>query len=467
VIRVRGKNILLLSLIAMMLSVTMVGINPTTAAPATMLSITPDKLDGHAGDEFEMSVNIDNADNLWAVQFTVKVQPWVSVLTASNILEGDFMDEGGSHLTYFTYTTDSFEGTFTVVIFRMSAPPRIGVAGDGTLATFKLFVVESGESPIELIDTILLDPDGNHLPHKTSDAFYQGPTARLIRINMPDGRKVKVGTSFPIQAKVQGRGDIDLTVRVRFDITRLEDSRTIRIYSGQTYLGGGLGEPREFEYFYVNEFNEWYYEWTGDPTNLFGEPDGSYIEGRNNAEWASLYGFEDVTLGVREIADIYLEGYTQYPNGATDAVDIDCYGFSSVQTFAWWGSLYGSPTWGWGGVRWTSDSVLTTQPELGDETEFNNVEMLVYNYHGDAPDVIRADSMRLRVEWAQITPVAIPDDEVGPYPCELEMDPVTWHSVEDHIGTYEVTATIEYQSEGFKWNSWGSAQKSMFFWIVP
>jgi hypothetical protein len=463
VIRVRGKNILLLSLMAMMLTVMMVGINPTTAAPATMLSISPDKISGHAGDLFDMSVEISDAANLWAVQFTVKVAPYVSVLTASNIFEGDFMNAGG-HLTYFTYTTDAFEGTFTVVIFRMGPAPRIGASGDGTLATFKLFVVESGESPIELMDTILLDPEGNALPHKTSDAFYSGPTGRLIRTNMPDGRKVRAGTTFPIAAKVVNDGDIPLNMRVRFDITRLEDSRTIRIYTGQTYTGGGLGEPRPFEYLYVDEFNEWYYEWAGDPTNLFGEPDGSYIQGNNNAEWASLYSFEDISLGGKEIADITLEGYTQYPNGATDAVDIDVYDVSGG--FAWWGSLYGSPTWGWSGVRWTSDTVLQTSPWLSDETTLNDVQVLVYNYHGDAPDVCRMDSMRLKVEFAAITPVNPDDYEVDPY-TEMELPPVTWISADDHIGTYELTATIEYQSEGFKWNSWGAAQKTLFFWIVP
>jgi hypothetical protein len=463
---VRGKNILLLSLMAMMLTVMMVGINPTTAAPATMLSINPDMLVGHAGDTFDMSVDIANAANVWAVQFTVKVQPYVSVLTASNIFEGNFMNDGG-HLTYFTYTTDAFEGTFTVVIFRMGPLPRVGASGDGTLATFKLFVVESGESPIELMDTILLDPEGNALPHKTSDAFYQGPTARLIRTNMPDGRKVKVGTNFPIAAKVKNEGDIPLTVRVRFDITRLEDSRTIRIYSGQTYSGGGLGEPLPNEYIYVDEFNEWYYEFNGAASNLFGEPDGNYIEGDTNAQWASLFSFEAISLGGREIADIWVETYSRFPNGFTEAVDIDLYGFSSVSSFAWWGSSWGSTDWGWVGTRWIGgESVLQQQPELADETELNNVELLVYNYHGDAPDVMQIDSIRLRVDFAAITPVTPPEFVVDPG-MELELDPVTWLSAEDHIGTYELTATIEYQSEGFKWNSWGSTQKSMHFWIVP
>jgi hypothetical protein len=313
------------------------------------------------------------------------------------------------------------------------------------------------------MDTILLDPDGNALPHKTSDAFFSGPTGRLIRTNMPDGRKVKAGTTFPIAARVKNDGDIPLNMRVRFDITRLEDSRTIRVYTGQSYTGGGLGEPRPYEYLYVDEFNEVYQEWTGAASDVFGEPDGNYIEAQDHALWSLEYSFEDISLGGREIADIFLEGYTQYPNGPSEAADIDVY---RVWAFEWWGSLYGSFDWGWSPVRWTSDSVLTSSPDLADETALNDVAVLVYSYHATTTDVMRLDSMRLKVEFASIVPVVVPSYEIGPG-MEVELDPVTWLSAEDHIGTYELTATIEYQSEGFKWNSWGSTQKSMHFWIVP
>lgn len=462
----RGKNILWLSLIAMLLSVMMVSIGPTTAASVATMSLDPDRLPdkglGHPGDQYTLSVNIDNVENLWAVQFTIKFAPYVSVLVASEIYEADFMSEGGAHATYFTYTTDAFEGTFTVVIMRWGPPPRIGVSGSGTLATFKLTVVEAGECPIDIIESILLDPEGNYIPHTTSGSYYYGATARLIRANLPDGRKITAGQTFPIQAKVKNDGDVPLYVRVRFDISR-EDGRKIVIRPGQTYVGGGLGEPRPFEYLYLDEFNEWYYEWNNPATNALGEPDGDYIEGDANAQWASLYSFEDIALAGREIAEITVEGYTQYPNGATENADIDVYDVTGG--FAWWGSLYGTPSWDWHGVRWTSDSVLTTCPYLADETALNDVQILLYNYYGDAPDVERVDSVRLKVEFAGIVPVNAPIYTVLPGE-ELELDPVTWISAPDHIGSYDLTATIEYTSNNFKWNSWGAVQKTAFFWIV-
>jgi hypothetical protein len=468
----RGKNILWIALITVLFSSLLTTAGYVAAAPRPMIFLTPDRLPEHPsaegvpGDVYDLAINIDNAVNAWAVQVKVKFRPYVSVLTASNFWEGDFMSEGGSWPTVFFASPNIFEGSVTFVIFRLPQgypPQRPGVSGSGILATFELEVLEAGEGPIDVIETILLDPDGYEMSHETSGSYYHGPFARLLRVNMPDGRKVKAGDEFSISTKVKNEGAIPLNVTVACWIERSDDGRTNVLRPGQTYIGGGLGEPRPFEYLYVDEFSEWYYEWNNPPENLFGEPDGNYIEGDANAEWASLYSFEDITLGPREIADIFLEGYTRYPNGATEAVDIDVYDVTGG--FAWWGSLYGSPSWGWSGVRWTSDSVLTSSPGMADETYLNGVLVLCYNYHGDAPDVVQLDSMRLKVEFSGIVPVAYLTWELAPGE-ERELPDIIWQSTEDHIGSYSLVANIEYSSEFIKWNSWGSVEKDLHFWIV-
>jgi hypothetical protein len=299
-----------------------------------------------------------------------------------------------------------------------------------------------------------------------ADYTYIGSTGMVMFTFFPEDGAVitadyEYSPTIHLVGKVKNEGDIPMQVRVRFDITR-DDGRIIVLRSGQTYFGGGLGEPRPFQYLYVDEFNEWYYEWEGDPTNLFGEPDGAYIQGNNNAEWASLYSFEAIDLAGKEIADITLEGYTQYPNGATEAVDIDIYDVSGG--FSWWGSLYGTPDWGWSGVRWTSDTVLQSSPWLADQDVLNDVQVLVYNYHGDAPDVPRLDSMRLKVEFANIIPVTPPIYTIQPNE-ETKIDAAIWTITPEHLGTYECTATIEYTADGFKWNSWNTKQSSFSFRI--
>jgi hypothetical protein len=466
--RVRGKKILLLPLIAMFLSVMFMG-NPALAAPKTTLYLDPALLPGPGqtgmvGDEFWVSVMIKDAADVWAVQFTVTYAPYVSVLTASEFTEGTFMSDGGTHPTMFFYTVDTFHGEFTAVILRTGAEPRVGASGDGELLTFKFKVIEAGSCPLGIEDSILLNSDGYQISHNTIGGFYQGTSASLIRVNLPDGRKVTAGDTFTICPKVRNDGEEKVNVTVRFDLVRLEDGRQIQIRAGQTYTGGGLGEPLPYEYLYLDEFNEWYYEFTGDPLNALGEPDGLYIEGNADAQWASSYSFEDIDLAGKEIANIWVEGYTRYPNGFTEGVDIDLYG---LPAFAWWGSCYGTSDWGWHGTRWIDgESVLQQEPYLADEATLNAAELLIYNYLGDAPDVIQIDSMRLKVEFAAITPVIADTYELLPGQ-ELELPCVTWLSNIDHAGTYELTATIEYTSDFFSWNSWASKQKTLTFWIVP
>jgi hypothetical protein len=94
----------------------------------------------------------------------------------------------------------------------------------------------------------------------------------------------------------------------------------------------------------------------------------------------------------------------------------------------------------------------------------NDVQVLVYNYHGDAPDVPRLDSMRLKVEFANIIPVTPPTYEIQPNE-ETKIDAAIWTITPEHLGTYECTATIEYTADGFKWNSWNTKQSSFSFRI--
>lgn len=474
----RGKHILMLPLIAMLFGVMMVNIGVSPAATEVWMEPTghvpgPGEL-MHPGEIYSVTVGVNDVVDLWAAQITVEFAPFITVLSSQDYAEGDFLSSNNPYPqgTAFFAVPNPVTGSVTSIVMRTgkTSGGRVGASGSGVIATFNLLVMEVGESPLELGETILLDSNGDLIPHGTgAGAFFHGTTGYLIRVNMPDGRKVKVGTPFHISAKVRNDGDLPLLVRVHFLIHRMDDGRNIEIYAGQNYAGGGVGEPLPFEYLYVNEFNEWYYDWTGDPSNLFGDADGSYIESGANADWASLYGFDDITLAGREIDNIWCETYAQYPNGPTEAVDIDLYGFSSVSAFAWWGSGFAGFDWAWRGLRWVgSDSVMTAMPELADETELNNLELLVYNYHGDAPDIMRVDAIRLRVDFASITPVDLNEVTYELLPGEeLDLGDITWTAATDHIGSYTLSAAIEYTNQEWKWNSYGSSPKTLSFWIVP
>jgi len=495
---VRGKNILWLTLIAMLLSVMMANVGfsaPAAPLPEVYMEPTgripgPGEL-GHPNEIIPIGIYISNVENLWACQFTIAYQPFISVLSPQNYAAGPFLSEGTQDIDWMmNVVTSGLDGTITFIIIRLPQggwppPPRIGVSGSGLLATFEFLIVEAGESPIELVDSILLETyesapnvwELREIEHTLSEegAYYYGTVGKLIRVNLPDyGHKIKAGQLFHICAKVQNRGDITLYVKVRFEIHRFDDGRNIEIYTGQTYGGGGLGEPLPFEYFYVDGYREnpmiGGHEWYNEGDSMIGEPDGNYMYADTAYAWSMFYSFEDVTLAGRVIQNVDLYGYTAQPQGST-SWDFDPYVFPWG---AWCDSMGGSPTWSWTGGRYYSGGPYD-MPEyyigaaIHTEEAFNSAEVMIENYCPSGPEQM-IDAMRWKVEYASITPVEVPVYPVLPGE-EVELPCVVWPSTEEQIGEYELTATIEYsgiEEVAFrKYNSMPWPQKTLSFEILP
>jgi len=483
VIRVRGKNILLLSLIAMLLSVMMANVGfsvPPTPVPEISMDPTgripgPGAL-GQPGDIYPFAIYISDVVDLWACQFTIKYAPFVAVLSAQDFVAGPFLSEGVEDLDWaMNVVTNAFEGTITFIIMRLPQmvfppPPRVGVSGSGLLATFNFLVVEAGESPFEFGDSILLDSNVNEMEHTHGPGgYYYGTTGRLIMVNLPDGRKVKAGDVFRISGKVKNEGEIPLYIQVRYEIHRFDDGRNIEMRAGQTYGGGGLGEPLPFVYLYVDGWSE-LGEWNNEGNSMVGEPDGNYMWADSAYAFSGLYTFEDLTLAGREVQNVDFFGYTSQPDGST-AWDFDPYVFPWG---AWCDSMGGTPGWAWTGGRYYSGGPYD-MPEyylgstIHQEESINMAEVGIENYCPSGPKQL-IDAMRMKVEFASITPVVYEIYTVMPG-VELELGDITWPSTEEQIGTYELTATIEYSGIEIPvfrhYNSMGSTQKTLSFEIVP
>jgi hypothetical protein len=460
----------------MLLSVSMV--NTSVGWGPAKLSLDPPRLPeqsgtlGHPGDVFTMSVNIEKVEDLYAVGFTVKFAPYASVLVASDVAEGDFLSQGG-YATAFVSSISIFAGTIKIGITRLGTVP--GASGSGTLATFKFTVREAGESPIELIDVTLIDSNGNLINYDVWNSFYYGPTANLIRVEMPYGRVIKVGDYVEFKSKAKNHGDVPLYVRTRFDIERLEDGRRIKIYSGQNYAGGGLGEPVPFTYLYVDGYYEWLeWGWTNPGASLIGLPDGNAASSNTYSDITSMYTFEDINLAGRVILNVDIEGYTRQEDPGDD---IDPYIFSydeegnSVLAWTWGDSMGWTTDWAWTGGKYYSGTPYD-MPEYFDrdrhlwtEQGINSVEVLLHSYCLSG-SLMEIDAMRWRLDFSPITPVEPPEYEIQPDE-ELELDPMTIAEVtEDMIGTYVATATLEYTLEGLFWNE-GAKVRTFSFVIEP
>lgn len=493
----RGKNILWLCLIAMFANVMFVS-SYSQEVPVPALKILPEDIPasglGQPGDVYDMAVVVENVVNLWTVGFEIHIRPYASVLSASFFREGGFLDTGGdspdddwpppeadpwSEYTELAVNIDAMNGIIYVAATRIEAfdlwtgepLPRVGATGSGTIMTFRLQVLDAGDSPIALEESLLIDPDGNHMVHTARGAKYHGTWAKLMKTLNKKGITAKAGDIFYLPSEVRNFGDIPLMVKVRFDIERIEDGRRIQIRSGQTYGGGGLGEPLPFEYFYVDGYRENpligdTHEWNNEGDSMIGEPDGNYMWADSAFAWSMFYSFEDVTLSGREIANVQLYGYTRQPDGSTDW-DFDPY---VMPWGAWCDSMCGSADWAWTGGRYYFGGPYD-MPEyyigmaMYDEAAFNSNEVFIENYCPSGPQQ-QIDAMRWKVEFAAITPVIAPEYLVEPHQ-KIDLPPVTWPSTLDHVGTYKVTATIEYTSTHVSWNAWHANSKTFSLTITP
>lgn len=476
----RGKNILRFALIAMLLTVIVnVGSAP---AEKTEVYITPDRIPedpsalGHIGDEYYMSVNIANVENLYAVGFTIKYAPFGRTLTPADMVQGDFLSEGGSRPVVMLYDLDVFEGELEVGMSRMGVPLQ-GAYGSGTLMTFKFVVTEGGSSPIEIVNVVLFDPDLNEMDYVTFGSSYTGSTADLIRMNMPDGRQITVGTTGDFNVKARNDGDVPIAVRARVEFERVSDGRRIRIYAGQTYYGGYLGADAPFTYLYCDGYDGSYDEWDkwGSSPYLDAKEDGNLVNSTVNDAWDGFYSFEDITmpyLGIYNvISNVDFYGYTK---SASTGPDIDPYCFTESggesYSFMWTDSMGGTTEWAWTGVRYYFGQY--DFPEYYGfpltEEAVDNMELLLTNYHGD--DGLQVDALRAKVEFATIIPVESPI-YIIPAGEELELDPIIWFAASDHIGKYTVTATLEYSVlypdfPGLAhWKNTGEKTRTITFWV--
>lgn len=491
----RGKDTLWLLLATLLLGVLMVDVGFSPGG-YTRISIAPAKIPGpgllgQVGDTYTMDVNIESVDNLWAIGFEIRFAPFVSVLVISELSEGPFLGTGweynGVPWTFFAYSVDSFSGNAHVGMTRLPIPgqPRMGASGDGILMSFKLTVVEAGEYPIELADVLLLDSETSPMAYSTSDSHYYGSTADLIRVEVLPGRKIRVGETMAIAAKVRNNGDIPLTVRVRLDLSRVADGRQLRLFSGQRYLGGGIGEPQRHTDLYVDGYSGHYSGWgwveEGTMPLLNATGDGNYIWAPDSSiPWGEMpaffpiigkFDFQDCTLGPDDVVDsVTLWAYTRY-DWYDEECDIDVFARSTDDggPTIWCGSLWGTESWGWHTVRWTSDPWNMFFP-VAKTQEGLNAARLQYIMYWTSDDLkhgnVYVDAIKLRVKFAAVDPMDPPVFVLQPGE-ELDLTAMTWNVKLDQVGIYQATATVEYTSAGIRWNSWGSAQKAFQIKLVP
>jgi hypothetical protein len=271
------------------------------------------------------------------------------------------------------------------------------------------------------------------------------------------------GDTNTFDSKVTNLGEVPLNVRVKYDLVR-GDGKTATFWAGQSYRSSA---PPPM-YLYVNEFIPYFTMWPtyGAEPWLDAPDDGNYIETAEHCTLIGLFGFEDLVLGDRTISKVVLEGYTNGPYD--EGCDYDVYGVLDLTTldpFAWLGSLYGKGEPGWVEPRWVSpdETVSFLIPETLEEEGLNGLYVLIHSYYGYAGNFI--DCLRLRIEFSPVSPLTPPTYVIEPGKTQW-VGQAKWEMTEEDIGFYRGTATCYYTFNGFTWIV-GATERPQWLLIRP
>lgn len=141
---------------------TTVSVNPPSI-------IDPTKV---AGTTFSVDINIADVKDLFAYQFRLS---WKGpLLNVTSVVEGPFLKTVGS--TFFIkkiFNSPDPAGVSNYILVGCTRIGEIqGVSGSGTLATVTLFVEETGQTVLDLYDTILVNYDAERIPHTVLDGLF-------------------------------------------------------------------------------------------------------------------------------------------------------------------------------------------------------------------------------------------------------------------------------------------------------
>jgi hypothetical protein len=387
-------------------------------------------------------------------QFEMSFAKYMSEIAVVDVIEGDFLMIGGE--TYMAKNVDPFHGEVKVGATILGVGVS-GVSGSGWLATIIFTVLEAGECPLALHDTILLDSTGTPMEHTAIGGYYLGPTADLGLVPniypRPKGgghaqkewmstRRSQVGTGREFLAEVVNTGYAPLDVRAKFTSVNALTGTTVVFYSGQQFMSEITYQTIEL---YVNEHVELPGDWinTGTSPYLDAAGDGSYITGTDYCQLSDIFGFQDVTLGPMDsITEVRLEGYTR--SAALD-IDFDMYVWDS---FAWLGSLWGNAAWEWHNPRWTNDAVSTVDPSTRTEAGLNAFSVLAHYYTPDGSPMGDADLDCLRLRVTIRTGGQIPVEPPvyqGLEPGEtITLQAAIWYLLPAEVGKWYTTVEIQY-----------------------
>jgi hypothetical protein len=222
---------------------------PITAIPVfadgTTILIAPEVTTlSYVPQTFTINVNISQVNDLAGWDFKLYYPD--SILNATNIVEGPFLQTAGGTTFQKVGFTDHYNATHgriwaACTLFGQGA----GASGSGTLATITFKAINGGDALLHLAETDLIDSQMpiNHIPHTTHDGIVRvevGIKDMAVTGILPSKTVVGDIYTLPINVRVENQGNYGLSLNVTLNASRpLVSVVNINLY-GSTTSGWGF-----------------------------------------------------------------------------------------------------------------------------------------------------------------------------------------------------------------------------------
>jgi hypothetical protein len=198
-------------------------INLGKSAGATTLSLIPQTINATTGQNFSLNITISDVADLYGWEFTLN---WTSpLLSTMSVVEGSFLGAGGN--TFFTYAFNDTTGGIIVddtLIGEVS-----GVSGSGLLATVTFNIAAAGQTPLNLTEATLLDPNSVQIPCEVVNGYGYFSTPHDVAITdvQASPTTTMIGSMVNVNVTTQDLGNYDET----YNVTAYANSAAIGVQS--------------------------------------------------------------------------------------------------------------------------------------------------------------------------------------------------------------------------------------------
>jgi hypothetical protein len=202
---------------------------PSKEAGTTTVSVFPSSVTADAGQNFSINVNVTGVSDLYGWQFSLN---WTAtVLNVVNATEGPFLKSDGDS-TFFYYNLNATAGQVTVVCTLLGSVT--GISGSGVLTTITFNVLSSGQSPLNLYNVILLNPQETAIPSQLSNGNVYALTVE-VAVTSVNVSPIAVlpGNPVHVNATVQNLGGAAMT----FNVTTYANSHVIGVQKVALNIG--------------------------------------------------------------------------------------------------------------------------------------------------------------------------------------------------------------------------------------